>query len=58
MELHVLFILLIQSFTRKPGISSNPAEALPLNLDTTVTISSSETGKKMHSVWFVVYSYL
>jgi hypothetical protein len=36
----------IHDFTRKSGISSNPAEALPFNLDTTMNISSSEIGEK------------
>jgi hypothetical protein len=45
MKLSVFFIHVIHAFTRKSGISSNPAEALPFNLDTTETISSSEIGK-------------
>jgi hypothetical protein len=36
---------MIHAFTRKSGISSNPAEAEPFNLDTTMT-TSSEIGKK------------
>jgi hypothetical protein len=49
-KLSGFFIHLIQSFTKKSGISSNPAEALPFNLDTTVTISSSEIGKNTQNM--------
>jgi hypothetical protein len=45
----------IHAFTRKSGISSNPTEALPFNLDTTETISSSEIGGKKIAVHYFLY---